>query len=101
MNLVLQVTALVFSFIYGVLLSFLYNLNYNILFYKNRIVKIIFNTIFIFDLVLIYFLIMRKINNAIIHPYFYLFICLGFFTFFNITKRLRKLFKVPETKKKP
>ena len=62
---------------------------------------IIFNILFVFDLVLIYFLVMRKINNAVIHPYFYLFIILGFFTFFNITKRFRKLVKMPKVKKKP
>ena len=101
MSLVEQVVSLIFSFIYGGVLSVLYNFNYNILFYKNRVVKIIFNILFVFDLVLIYFLVMRKINNAVIHPYFYLFIILGFFTFFNITKKFRKLLKVPEVKKKP
>ena len=74
MSLVEQVVALIFSFIYGGVLSVLYNFNYNILFYKNRVVKIIFNILFVFDLVLIYFLVMRKINNAVIHPSFYLFI---------------------------
>ena len=101
MSLVEQVVSLIFSFIYGGVLSVLYNFNYNILFYKNRVVKIIFNILFVFDLVLIYFLVMRKRNNAIIHPYFYLFIILGFFTFFNITKRFRKLVKMPKVKKKP
>ena len=95
-----QVLAIFFSFIFGSLLSCLYNFNYKLLFNKRRIVKIIFNIIFIFDLVLIYFLVMRKINNAIIHPYFYLFIVLGFFTFFNLTKKLRILLKVPDIKEK-
>ena len=100
MNLSEQVVALIFSFIYGGVLSVLYNFNYNILFYKNRVVKIIFNILFILDLVLIYFLVMRKINNAIIHPYFYLFIIFGFSLFFDFSKRLRKLLKLPEVKKK-
>ncbi len=100
MNLSEQVVALIFSFIYGGVLSVLYNFNYNILFYKNRVVKIIFNILFILDLVLIYFLVMRKINNAIIHPYFYLFIIFGFSLFFDFSKRFRKLLKMPEVKKK-
>ena len=100
MSLSEQVVALIFSFIYGGVLSVLYNFNYNILFYKNRVVKIIFNILFILDLVLIYFLAMRKINNAIIHPYFYLFIIFGFFLFFDFSKRFRKLLKMPEVKKK-
>ena len=100
MNLSEQVVALIFSFIYGGVLSVLYNFNYNILFYKNRVVKIIFNILFILDLVLIYFLVMRKINNAIIHPYFYLFIIFGFSLFFDFSKCFRKLLKMPEVKKK-
>ena len=100
MSLSEQVVALIFSFIYGGVLSVLYNFNYNILFYKNRVVKIIFNILFILDLVLIYFLVMRKINNAIIHPYFYLLIILGFFLFFDVTKRFRMMVKMPEVKKK-
>ena len=101
MGLTEQVIALVFSFIYGVVLSVLYNLNYNLLFYKRRSVKIIFNILFVLDLVLIYFLVMRKINNAVIHPYFYLFIILGFFAVFDVSKRFRKLLKMPPVKKKP
>lgn len=95
-----QVIAIIFSYIYGGCLAFLYNLNYNLLFYQRKVVKITFNIIFILDLVLIYFLLMRKINRAIIHPYFYLFIILGFFTFFFLTKRFRKLLKLPPVKKK-
>ena len=94
-----QIVAIIFSFIYGGILSVLYNFNYNILFSERKIIKIIFNIIFILDLVLIYFVIMRKINNAIIHPYFYLFIVVGFFVFFNFSKSLRLLIKIPKLKK--
>ena len=100
MSLSEQVVALIFSFIYGGILSVLYNFNYNLLFYKKKSIKIFFNIIFILDLVLIYFLAMRKINNAIIHPYFYLFIIFGFSLFFDFSKRFRKLLKMPEVKKK-
>ena len=100
MNLSEQVVALIFSFIYGGILSVLYNFNYNLLFYKKKSIKIFFNIIFVLDLVLIYFLVMRKINNAIIHPYFYLFIIFGFSLFFDFSKWFRKLLKMPEVKKK-
>ena len=100
MSLSEQVVALIFSFIYGGILSVLYNFNYNLLFYKKKSIKIFFNIIFVLDLVLIYFLAMRKINNAIIHPYFYLLIILGFFLFFDVTKRFRMMVKMPEVKKK-
>ena len=100
MSLSEQVVALIFSFIYGGILSVLYNFNYNLLFYKKKSIKIFFNIIFILDLVLIYFLVMRKINNAIIHPYFYLSIILGFFSCFNISKRFRNVFKDTNIDKK-
>ena len=95
-----QILAIIFSFIYGMIISVLYNFNYNLLFYKKKFVKILFNVIFIFDLVLIYFLVMRKINQVIIHPYFYLFIVLGFFVVFDTSKRFRKILKLGEVKKK-
>ena len=95
-----QIISIIFSFIYGCILSLLYNLNYNLLFNKRKVYKVIFNIIFILDLVLIYFLIMKKINNAIIHPYFYLSIILGFFSCFNISKRFRNVFKDTKKKKK-
>ena len=60
-----QIISIIFSFSFGIILSILYNLNYYLLFNKNRIFKIIFNFIFVFDLVLIYFLIIKMINNAI------------------------------------
>ena len=94
MNLSEQLIAIIFSFIYGIVLAILYNFNYNLLFSKRKIYKIIFTIIFILDLVLIYFLVLRKINNAIIHPYFYLVISFGFFFCFNISKKLRVFFKV-------
>ena len=76
------------------ILSLLYNFNYNLLFSKTKIAKVIFNILFVLDLVLIYFLIIKKINGGIIHPYFYLLIILGFASCFDVSKRLRKILKV-------
>ncbi len=95
-----QIISIIFSFIYGVILSLLYNLNYYLLFNKRKVYKVIFNIVFIFDLVLIYFLIMKRINNAIIHPYFYLSIILGFLSCFNISKKFRNVFKDSNLNKK-
>ena len=94
MSLSEQFLSIGFSFIYGVVLSFLYNFNYNLLFNKEKVFKIVFNILFVLDLVLIYFLIIKKINGGIIHPYFYLLIILGFVSCFDVSKRLRKILKV-------
>ena len=93
MSLSEQVLSIGFSFIYGVVLSFLYNFNYNLLFNKEKVFKIVFNILFVLDLVLIYFFIIKKINGGIIHPYFYLLIILGFVSCFDVSKKLRKFLK--------
>ena len=93
MSLSEQVFSMIFSFIYGIVLSILYNFIYNLLFIIIMISKVIFNLLFVLDLVLLYFLIIKKINGGIIHPYFYLLIILGFISCFSLFKRLRKFLK--------
>lgn len=77
MILLLQIRALFFSFIYGIFFSFTFFINKNILLSKNRFFKIIINLLFILDHILIYFIFMSKINNSIIHPYFFITFVLG------------------------
>lgn len=86
-----QIISIVFSFFYGAFVSIIYNFNYKLLFDVKKILKIIFSLVFTFNLVVIYFLFIKKINGGIIHPYFYLIIVVGFFSFFNISKPLRKI----------
>lgn len=90
MNLKVQIIALVFSFLYGMLFSFLVNINYKFLFSKKLIFKIIITFIFIVDCSLLYFLVLKKINEGIVHPYFLLMILLGFYISFPLTKKIRK-----------
>ena len=52
-------------------------INKNILLSKNRFFKIIINLLFILDHILIYFIFMSKINNSILHPYFFITFVLG------------------------
>lgn len=77
MILLLQIRALFFSFIYGIFFSFTFFINKNILLSKNRFFKIIINLLFILDHILIYFIFMSKINNSILHPYFFITFVLG------------------------
>ena len=90
MNLKIQVFSLLFSFLYGILFSFLINFHYKILFYQKKWVQIVFTMIFLFDMALLYFLILRKINEGIIHIYFYFMIFLGFYISFPFLKKMRK-----------
>lgn len=53
-------------------------INKDILFNQKVFKKIISNLLFILDMTLLYFIVLRYINNGIITYYSYIFICLGF-----------------------
>ena len=90
MNLKIQIFSLLFSFFYGILFSFLINFHYHILFYKREWIQILFTIIFLLDMALLYFLILKFINDGRIHIYFYFMIFLGFYLSFPILKKIRK-----------
>ena len=90
MNLKIQVFSLLFSFFYGILFSFLINVNYQFLFFKKKWVQIVVTILFLLDMALLYFLILKFINDGVIHIYFYLMIFLGFYVSFPIMKKIRK-----------
>lgn len=78
MNLKTQIITLIASFLYGIFFSFLVNLNYKYLYQKNVYLKVMFTFLFIFINVILYFLIIKKINQAILHPYSFGMIFVGF-----------------------
>ncbi len=93
MRLSVQVISMIVSFLYGIFLSFLINLNYRFLFMGKKLMRILTNLLFALDTSLFYFLMIKKINEGIIHPYFYLLITIGFLLCFPKTTNVRKLFK--------
>ena len=96
MNLEIQIQVLVYSLMYGMFFSLVMNLCYRYIFYTKTYYKVIINFLFIINMVLIYFIILRKINNGIFHSYFLLMIILGIFIGNNKTKVLRKVLKARE-----
>lgn len=80
MNLKLQIITLIFSFLYGIFFGILLNINYKFLYSNKKILKILANMLFIIFNVLVYFIVLRKINNGIFHPYFVIMLTLGFLT---------------------
>ncbi len=90
MNLKLQVLSLIFSFVFGYFFSLLVNINYKLLFNKNKIIKYLGTFFFVIDMSLIYFLCIYKINNGILHPYFLILFILGFFVSYPINSKIRK-----------
>ena len=100
MSLELQILSLIFSFSFGIVLSYLYNLFYNFLNYKIRRYNILINILFFLNVFLIYFIMLILINDGIIHIYFLFLLILGFLLFLNKSKSLRKIIKVSVNKSK-
>lgn len=86
----IQIKSIIFSFVYGCFFSFLLNINYKFIYFSKGIKKIIFNMIFVIDNTLLYFIILRYINNGIVHFYFILSLILGFTTVNKVTSKIFK-----------
>lgn len=78
MELSIQLQVLIVSFVYGILFSYLLKIQHKFLFESTKFYKILITLLFIFDNFLLYFLILRTINNGIFHIYFLLVLILGF-----------------------
>lgn len=78
MNLGTQILSLIVSFLFGILFSICTDLNYRFLFSKKKIVKVIITIVYIIDFTLLYFLILKYLNNGILHYYFIIFIIIGY-----------------------
>ena len=90
MELSIQLQALTVSFVYGILFSYLIKIQYRYLFESKLYYKILITTLFIFDNCLLYFLILRMINNAMFHIYFLFLIILGYLFGVKLLKTRKK-----------
>ncbi len=79
MNSYVQLTCLVISFLYGILLYFTNKLNEKIFKKKSFIIKIVGFVFYINNMALLYILFLYKINYGILHIYFIMFMLLGYF----------------------
>lgn len=78
MNLKIQCIALSFSFLYGIIFYFLVKMNKKMLFNKNLVIKVESNFLFMLDVSLCYFLILKFINNGVLHIYFLFMFLFGY-----------------------
>lgn len=78
MELSIQLQVLTVSFVYGILFSYLVQMQYRFLFESKRFYKIIITMLFVFDNSLLYFLILKTINHGIFHIYFFILLVLGY-----------------------
>ena len=89
MSLIVQIQSLAFSFVFGIFVSILFNVCYKILFYKKIIIRILFNLIFCLSLYILYFYLLYKINNGVLHLYFFLSLIIGFLVYNRIFVKIR------------
>lgn len=94
MDLKLQILSILFSFGYGIISSYLYNLNYNFIHDTTILYKLVINILFCVNLGLIYFILIKVINYGVVHIYFVFSFIAGFVLFVNKYKFLKNVFKV-------
>ncbi len=87
----IQLKSIAFSFLYGIIFSFLTSMNYKYIYNTKGAIKIIINILFVVNNTIIYFFILKLINDGIIHYYFIIFLVIGFFC---VNKLSNKIFKV-------
>lgn len=93
MNLKTQIVLIIFSFFYGFIFSIFLNINYKFIYSSNRFIKILSSFLTIIIAVLIYFISIKKINNAILHPYSIIMVIIGFFVDICINRIIAKKIK--------
>ena len=87
MKLIQQLLTIIVSIVFGMLFYILIKINKKILFESKIIIKICSNILFILDMVLLYFLVIKYINNGIVTYYSYLLITLGILIAENIINK--------------
>lgn len=88
MILKIQIFSLLYSFIYGIIFYILLEVNQNFLYEGKIVYRIIISFLFVIFISLLYFLILIKINNGILHLYFFLTMFTGYLLSFVIYKKL-------------
>lgn len=90
MSLKVQIITTVYSFIFGILFYIFSKYNYKKVLNKNFAIKFFMANLFSIIFSIIYFLILKKMNEGIIHPYLFLSLILGFFVGRKILKHIAK-----------
>lgn len=64
MNLEEQILSIVFSFLYGIIIHYLYRLFYNLLYNGKKYIRFFNNLLFVIDLIIMYFIFFLYINEG-------------------------------------
>lgn len=88
MSLKIQLLVIIVSFFFGILFELLNNINYKIIHHDKKIIKVIYTFLLILLESILYFYILLKINNGIIHIYGILAIIFGILVIHFVNKAI-------------
>ena len=84
----LQLISLSISYLYGFFFFYLYKMNYLLIKDKKKFYQSLITILFMYNMVLIYIIIIYKVNHGIFHIYFFIMIALGFYSSLQLTKKM-------------
>ena len=89
MSLIIQIRVIAFTFLFGLYISFIFNLLYKILFTKNIIINFITNFLFVILNSILYFYLLFMIDSGRIHIYLLFIFLISFFLYNLLFKKIR------------
>ena len=91
MDLGIQIQSLLVSFIFGLCFSYLVRIQYKYLFKSKIYIKISLTFLLVLDFFLLYFLVLRTINNGIFNYYFGIMLIVGYIFGYKLITIDRKM----------
>ena len=85
-----QVIVLSFSFLFGFITYYLCVINYKLINHQKKIYRSLTSILFSYNLVLIYLIFLYKLNHGNFHIYFFFLLILGFFSAYQMSRKLLK-----------
>lgn len=82
MSLEIQILLVIISFLFGIFFEFIHTISYKIIYCKKIFIRVIFTFILIFLQSLLYFYVLLKVNNGIIHIYGIISLLVGMISFY-------------------
>lgn len=96
MNLKLQIISLLFSCLFGIYFFIGLEINDSVVAKAKIKFQILSHFLYVFVNTLLYFILLRKINNAIFHPYEILMIIIGYIVGFYLFQYIDKKYHIKE-----
>lgn len=91
MDLIIQIQSLLVSLVFGICFSYLVRMQYKYLFESKLYIKISLTFLLVLDCFLLYFLVLRIINDGIFNYYFGIMLVIGYILGYKLIKVDRKM----------